>query len=109
MQPKKILVISLTRKGGGFEQYTNAILEHFTLPFTIYQSAFVSDEVKRKDARFIVTYKGKVSFVFSSIFIAPLLFCIFALRLGVIMPFSCHISTFLTSLLSWLLDCVESL
>lgn len=82
MQPKKILVISLTRKGGGFEQYMNAILEHFTLPFTIYQSAFVSDEVKRKDARFILTYKGKVSFVFSSIFIAPLIFLYFCFKAG---------------------------
>lgn len=77
MQPKKILIISLTRKGGGFEQYTNAILEHFSFPFTIYQSAFVSDEVKRKDARFLITYKGKVSFLLSSMFILPFIFLYF--------------------------------
>ncbi|MGX3010677.1 glycosyltransferase family 4 protein [Helicobacter sp. 23-1044] len=78
MSPK-ILVISLTRKGGGFEQYTNAILEHFKLPFTIYQSAFVSDEVRRDDAKFIVTYKGKISFILSSIFILPFIFLYFCL------------------------------
>lgn len=77
MRQDKILVISLTRKGGGFEQYTNAILEHFTLPFTIIQSAFVSDEVRRKDARFIPTYKGKISFIFSTIFILPFVFLYF--------------------------------
>lgn len=70
---KQVLILSLCRKGGGFEHYTDNVLRHFTLPYTIYQSSYINKEGKIKGAKSIPTYRGEISFIFNSIFLLPLL------------------------------------
>lgn len=85
--PKNVLMASLTRKGGGFEHYTISILEHFSLPYTIYQSKYVNIESKIACAKTITTYTNKLTFVLNSLFILPFIFiklCFIARRYDVL-------------------------
>lgn len=86
-KPKKVLIASLTRKGGGFEHYTISILKHFSLPYTIYQSKYVNIESKIPHAKTMITYTNKLTFALNSLFILPLIFiklCFIARRYDVL-------------------------
>lgn len=84
---RNVLIASLTRKGGGFEHYTISVLQHFRLPYTIYQSKYVNPESKIAHAKTMITYTNKLSFVFNSLFILPFIFfklCFIARRYDVL-------------------------
>ncbi|MGI0406301.1 glycosyltransferase family 4 protein [Helicobacter himalayensis] len=84
---KNVLIASLTRKGGGFEHYTISILQHFSLPYTVYQSKYVNPESKIAHAKTMITYTNKLTFVLNSLFILPFIFiklCFIAKRYDVL-------------------------
>lgn len=84
---KNVLIASLVRKGGGFEHYTASILKHFSLPYTIYQSKYVNPEAKIAQAKAMITYTNRFTFLFNSLFILPFIFlklCFIARRYDVL-------------------------
>lgn len=73
-KPKSVLIASLGRSGGGFAHYNANILKYFTLPYTLIQSSYIIPEDRIPSATFIPTYRGKLSFVFNSLFLLPFIF-----------------------------------
>lgn len=71
---KRVLVVSLVRKGGGFEHYTQSILKYFDLPYTLYQSKYINPECKIPNAKYMITYTNKFSFIINTLFLLPFIF-----------------------------------
>lgn len=74
VRQKRVLIVSLVRKGGGFEHYIQSILKHFTLPYTLYQSKYINPECKIPNAKYMITYTNKISFVINTLFVLPFTF-----------------------------------